>query len=305
MGGEKMPPHIKRNFVYRKIYNNIYEKDKEANFLIIGDTGSGKSTGCIRIGTDIDPNFSLERVCFSFTGILRLIKDGDSKGKLGPGSVIIFDEAAGSEEGADSRNALTHTNKMISFFATISRSKRLIIMYVTPFLEQLDRRIRKIGLTGILCFVGTPDRKTNRSTARIYWSVAHPMSGKVTNPHPVVKERGGQDVTYNQITIPLPRDKELIKKYKEIKDDFINGKIDDWIIELTKIKEKKDGIKIDLDPIKKYMNQHPKEFLNEKGKVDLSSILLKYPEVPDNTGRILRRYLQNQLNSVREMDNSA
>lgn len=122
---------------------------------------------------------------------------------------------------------------------------------------------------------------------------------------PWSKKGGGQDVTYNQITIPLPRDKELIKKYKEIKDDFINGKIDDWIIELTKIKEKKDGIKIDLDPIKKYMNQHPKEFLNEKGKVDLSSILLKYPEVPDNTGRILRRYLQNQLNSVREMDNSA
>ena len=140
--------------------------------------------------------------------------------------------------------------------------------------------------------------------ARIYWSVAHPMSGRVTNPHPVVKEEGANfDVAYDKITVPLPKDRELIKQYKKIKNDFIDGKINDWIIELGKIKERKTMNRLDLEPVKKYILQHPKEFVREDGKIDAYAIQLKF-NIGENTSRVIKRFIQNEIIRVSSKDNN-
>lgn len=293
----KMPDRIKRNFVYRRIWNNVYEYDKEAVFLFIGDTGSGKSTGALLVGYDFDPGFNTERICFSVKELLNLIKNGDSRGKLKPGSVIIFDEAAGSEDAVDARNSLTETNKILSFFATISRAKRFVIIYVCPFLEQLDKRIRKIGLTGILAFRGTPNLTEKRSNAKIYWTVAHAMSGNVTNPHPVLKQKKSDDwIAIDRVTLPLPP-RDLIKEYKAKKNAFINGKIDDWYKQLQARKDKKEQARRSYADMVKEVMDNLDNFKDAKGKITIATISGKL-NVGDTTARIVRKNVENALAEI-------
>ena len=37
-----VPEHIKRNFIYRKIWNDIYREEENAVLLWIGNVGKGK-----------------------------------------------------------------------------------------------------------------------------------------------------------------------------------------------------------------------------------------------------------------------
>ena len=235
MSSKKFPPHIKKNFIYRRVWTDIYRKDQNAIFLFIGDVGKGKSTGAMRFGQDLDPNFSLERICFSTVELFDLIQKGDSKGKLKPGSVILFDEAAGSEEGIDSRNSLTKSNKILSFFSTISRAKRFIIIYVAPLFSQFDKRIRTIGITGVVLFTGI-DYKRKRGLANFYWSYGLPLSDRTMMPKPRLRNPDtGEFFVVDQITIPRP-DMKLIKEYKTKKNNFIDEKIKQWRTELVDLK---------------------------------------------------------------------
>jgi len=60
-----MPEHFKPNFIYRHVWNNVWLKDLNATFCIIGIPGRGKSTLALRICEDLDPTFTTERVCYS------------------------------------------------------------------------------------------------------------------------------------------------------------------------------------------------------------------------------------------------
>lgn len=273
---EKLPTHIKNNFIYRRTYTNVRTQEMNAVFLFVGDIGKGKSTGAIRFAEDLDPDFNIERICFTTEEFLNVLKNGDSKGKLKVGSVIIFDEAAGSEESADSRNALTHTNKIMSWLSTISRAKRWIIIYVCPFLSQLDKRIRLIGITGIVDFKDI-DRRNKRSYANFYWSYGSSLSDKVLTPKPRLRDKEtGEVFKISHITLPLPKNKELLKAYKKKKLAFIDGKVTDWYKVVASMKKKQAKRKIDL---RKYLEKANKmgmqEFRSVKGKISVALIMTK------------------------------
>jgi energy-coupling factor transporter ATP-binding protein EcfA2 len=283
-----MPQYIRNNFIFRRVWNNVYEYEKGATFLVIGDVGTGKSTGAITMAAALDPNFNIERITFTASEFMNLIDKGDKKGKLGPGSAIIFDEAAGSEEAMDSRNSLSNINKTISQFATISRAKRLIIFYVAPFLEQMDKRIRKIGLTGIFCFVGVPDRAKKRSTAFFYWSVPNAMRGWVSNPHPRQKTPGQRLKIYNKVSLPLPHI-DIVPEYKDKKMNFIARKISDWNKQYS---EKKELAKENKN-IQAIINDASKKidkYVNKNGKMLRAQLRLDY-NIGDNTARSVGQYL--------------
>lgn len=164
-----LTPIIKRNPIYSNLHSRIYEQELNITILVIGSVGVGKSTAALKLATDLDPSFNIERVVYSMKDFMRLANEGDSRGKLVRGMAIIFDEIAGSREGADARNALTEVNKTISYFTTISRARGLIIFYVTPLLEQLDKRLRLIGVTGILNMLYI-DRSKKQSIGKFYWN---------------------------------------------------------------------------------------------------------------------------------------
>lgn len=293
MPRKKMPQHIKENFVYRKVWSDVYYKDQNAIFLFIGDVGTGKSTGGLLFGENLDENFSLERVCFSTSELFDLIQKGDSHGKLKPGSVIIFDEAAGSEDAVDARNSLSKPNKILSFFSTISRAKRYIIIYIAPFFSQFDKRIRMIGVTGIVVFKGI-DLKRKLSRANFHWSYGLPFSDRTLIPKPRLISEKGEKYTVDRILLPKPS-ASLIKEYKIKKNKFIDGKIGDWRKQLVEIKEKKrdshrGSFKRTFDSAKRNIEA----LIDEKGNVSKGKLRLMY-SMDDRTAVAIKKLLEAEM----------
>lgn len=293
MTSKKVPEIVKRNFIYRKVWNDVYTRDQNVIFLFIGDVGKGKSTAAMRVAEDLDEDFSLERVCFSTTELFDLIQLGDSKGKLRAGSAIVFDEAAGSEDAADSRNSLSKSNKILSFFSTISRAKRYIIIYVAPFFSQFDKRIRSIGITGIFLLTRI-DRELKRGIANFYWSYSLPLRDKTLIPHPRLKDMKTKETfLIDQVSIPLPS-AFLIKEYKKKKNYFIDGKIADWRKQLVSIKEKRFSRTNSFKQHFELVKSDVASFMDEHGKISKGELRLRLG-MDDRGAATLKRLVDKKI----------
>ena len=226
-----MPSHIKKNFFYKTIWSKTRGgKKQNANFLFIGDTGSGKTYSAIKWAYDLDKNFNVDRICFSLNDFLELLDKGDAHGRLNKGSCVILDEIAGSEEGADSRSFMSKSNKNFSFLATTFRIRGLIVFYCAPLKSQIDANIRRLGIRAV---VQHYERNINLITKRnrviINWRWIDPVSGKDYNPAPVIYIKGIGKAKVSLSSTPIPP-KDLLLVYERKKRAFLAENIGKWKI---------------------------------------------------------------------------
>jgi len=285
---EAMPQHIEENFIYKKLWNDIHNQDRNVCMIFTGDVGSGKSTGALKFCSDLDETFGIDRVCFTIEDFLSKARE------LKPGQALVMDESTGSEDALDSRNSLTGLNKMMSFFSNISRSKRLILVYCTPLLSALDKRIKTIGVTALLDFKGV-DFQTQRSRAVFYWSFTLSMRDRTLTPKPRMKNREtGEQYEVPWITIGLPAP-ELIEAYKLKKNANIDKKLDDWV---AKLKEKRDKTSKPFKMLSYY--KKAKKILpklrNKDGKI-MTALIEWQLRIPERNANKLRIVLESEEES--------
>jgi len=295
MTSRAMPKKVKQCFLYRRAWRNVFRKKKNATFIFVGDVGSGKSTAGLRLCEDLDQKFSVERVVFSVKDFLRLIEKGDSIGKLRPGSAILFDEIAGSEEGADSRSAMSKVNQRMSFLATTYRAKRYITVYCSPLLTQIDARVRRVGITAILDFQGI-DFKANYSYARPYWIVVQKFSGKEYNPSPRLKDKeSGKLRKVRTVHFPLPSS-DLLKAYEKKKMRFLDSSIARWRQQLEK--EEKSKKKVSMNEVYLKARKRIAELImftkDGKPRVMVSKLRLKY-QLGETMSKQVKAVLQAEI----------
>lgn len=236
-----MPPHIKKNFIYRKVWREVWANDSNANFIVIGKPGSGKSVNVLKMAFDLDPTFNLERVCYNINDFLRLLHKGDSNGELHPGNVIVFDEIV-TDKGADSRSFMSKTNKLMNYINATFRARRLVVFYCLPSLTQLDKNIREINVTGIF-EVLTKDVKQRKNLVKFQWNSYDAKTQKVYYMFPRLVDDKGMIFKVDGLWIGLPS-KEIIKAYKKKKMEYLAKNISRWsdMAEKELKKENKDTI---------------------------------------------------------------
>jgi len=272
---ETIPPNIGRNFIYKKLWIDTHKKKKNATMLFLGDVGTGKSLGALRFAENLDPNFSVERVCFSIKDFLRLLDEGDSKGKLGKGSVVVLDEIAGSEENADSRSFMSKENKLVGFVQTVFRARQLIVIFIAPFFGQIDKRLRQIGVSGIAVFKSV-NFKRQCSTAAFYWSVPAPLIGKTYLPKPrLVDTRTFDRIVVDRIVVDKPSE-DLIIAYEIKKTAFIKDNIHEWYSQLLAAEKASQPVnRVDaLKQLSEKIKARPDEY-TIKGRFSSSMIVMK------------------------------
>jgi hypothetical protein len=224
---QAMPAHILKHFYYRRVYDNINRKNRNATFLFIGDVGRGKSWAALKFCSDLDPSFSVERVVFSVRDFLALLDKGDSHGSLKRGSAILFDEIAGSEDAAMSRDFMSKTNKIMSFISTVYRKRGYIVVYCAPFLHQIDKNVRMVGITGVLRFRGVKVAK-KKSTADFYWCFPGFRTKDVLMPRPLVYDKELHSIKrVTAVNIDKPN-QILIDLYEDKKEAFLSSQITKW-----------------------------------------------------------------------------
>lgn len=227
---EKYPEHIYSNPIYYRTYNIVFKKKKGCSFLVCGGGGCGKSWGSIKMGEDLDPNFNINRIVFTAAEFIRLVKNE----KLPPGSVIVFDETTGSEEGLDSRDALSIGNKRISNFMSMCRVLRLILFWIAPVKSTMDKRLRLFNNTGTFNFIRV-NFKEKTSIASFKWNLIKGDSEKNWEVFPAIFDASGKrQIRIETLIIPKPNNEELLKVYEEKKINFVRKKIDDWEAQLSK-----------------------------------------------------------------------
>lgn len=272
---------VKNSFFLSLIHNRIWRKKQHAIILHVGPPGTGKSYGALSMAEKLDKTFSIQRVVYDERSLFKLLHEGDSTGFLSPGKAVIFDEAAGSEYAADSRQSLSRTNKRLSFLATTFRARRLILFYISPVLQQIDKRLRTIGTFCILDFHSV-DFQKKISVAGLQLVKTDSQSGQMFKPFPRVRKKSGKILIVNRISIDKPTP-ELCFDYEKKKQQFLSTSIERWFHkaseEIRDKEEKKDGLK---ELYQKALENFD-DFLDDKGTIMRAAIRLKFGTSEANT----------------------
>lgn len=121
--------HIKR-----QIFNN-------KNFILFigGKPGTGKSWSAIGIAKMLNKDFTMDRVVFRASDLMKIINDPIYQNKKG--IVIIWDEA-GIE--LSNQNWFNLVNKMINFLMQTFRHRNFILIFTSPFKDFIQASTRKL-----------------------------------------------------------------------------------------------------------------------------------------------------------------
>lgn len=273
-----MPEHFKRNFLYRHCWNNVWERDMNATFCIIGSPGKGKSTLALKICEDIDPTFNTDRICYSVADMVALLaKKGEEK--LRPGSAIMFDEIV-NESGSYSRTALSKHNQIMNFVIANMRARRIILIICLPKFTQLDKDIRDVGLTGVFQ-MGYIDRTKKKALVKFKWRQADEMTGFMKDVFPRLYDKDkNRKYMVNKMWFGKPSD-ELEKAYKKKKMIYMQERVEKWLAMLTN--EKGEKKLTHARDIAKKILEDPFKYQTE-GKFDHIKILA-YFDVGDQKAR--------------------
>lgn len=125
-----------------KLNYRLNKKNKDLLAITVGEKGSGKSWGSIRLAELIDPDFDPSKIFFSADELRdRLEAEKGEKGYLTPGSVTVLDEA-GISDTARARNWWSETNKVLDEIFQVVRHRNLGFFLTVPFKRLIDRNIR-------------------------------------------------------------------------------------------------------------------------------------------------------------------
>jgi len=220
----------KYNFI-PKLAARKTSKKEEDNFimLILGDTGSGKSYSAMVTGIMIQayatvlyepkekPVFNSETIIFRADEMMELVDEG-----LPPQSIIQLDEGG---EIADARKWWSDPNDVITSTIDTFRADRLSLIWATPDLDRVDKRIRNE--------IDVIAQMQGKKQMKVQSVKKDRVSGMVLNPYPKMSKRvlkgATQDGNYANVYVRDLYDlveqvgkKGLIKKYEKRKKKFIN-----------------------------------------------------------------------------------
>lgn len=175
---------------------------------VVGTPGSGKSYASLTISEKVDPDFTIDKVCFSLEEFNNLINTKPPKG-----SCLILDEAGVSQ---NTRTWYSLQNRLMNYILITFRSSCLVTFFNLPSLKMLDNQARSL-----LHYVLEPtsiNRAYNVSTLKLMRLQQNPILGRVYSKYPWVNDEG-QISQVQSLKCPLPSLK-LRRAYEKKKQEF-------------------------------------------------------------------------------------
>lgn len=123
--------------VLKPLTLRVWSQNQNCLMLIVGETGSGKSWTGLKIGEELDPSFSIDRVAFTAEEFAQMLNKDD----IEKGQAIMFDEAG---VGLKARNWYTEQNKKVIDVLQTFRFKNLFVIFTVPSAGFIDKNGRKL-----------------------------------------------------------------------------------------------------------------------------------------------------------------
>jgi len=216
-------------YIKKRINSNL-------NLLAIatGETGSGKSWSLLRIAYEIDPEFDVKQVAFSFRDVMKLLTDEEFKKKKW--KIIIFDEA---QIDISKRQWQSLTNKLFLALFSTFRHQNIIFMMSSPQSDFIDSASMK--LVHAIFEVRGHSRKTNLTHLR---PKLQQFNGKLNKfyHHSVHTIRNGDVMKVVNWMVKKPPE-HLIDEYEKKKSDFTSKLNQDILRQLEEASAKEENKK--------------------------------------------------------------
>lgn len=203
-----------------RMKNRIHNELNSQQLMIIGMTGTGKSTTGLEFCCIMDPEFEKnpeKRIVFTPEKFLELVNSD-----LPAGSAILCDEIG---SWLSSRDWYSIQNKLMSIVLETYRFKQLFVIWTVPNIRMIDVNLRDLCHATIETLA--IDRKNNVCKCKFKYRQVNPMTGKSYDKFPVIRNKKNELVTVTRINVHRPpkrvediyldmKRKHLNKVYKEI-----------------------------------------------------------------------------------------
>lgn len=120
---------------------NRNKKKKNILGFIGGSTGSGKTYCGLYVCEEIDPDFTIQNVCFNPSDFMKLIDEGIDGKPLKSGTCILFEEVGVA---MSSRNWYATVNKMLNYMLQTFRHRVINVFFTSPYMDFVDSNTRKL-----------------------------------------------------------------------------------------------------------------------------------------------------------------
>jgi len=241
------------------LHDNMHVR-KKSNFIITtGKKGAGKSWTCLGFGQNlVGESFGMNHVCFSTPQLF----DKLDAGVFSPGDVAILEEIGIA---ANSRDAMSRTNKHLSFLAQAIRPARITLMANTISWGLIDNQVKNLA-----------DYRMNvlghdvieRTTKFKFFAISPNEFGG----EPMKSHLQFNGVKYTSWTLSAPTN-ELGTVYDKARDEYIKQIYSDGSATFTTNKDVRFGNK--------------KEKVIKKTDEEIASEGLSiYPKLVDEVGRL-------------------
>ncbi len=130
---ENLPLYMDGGLYKQLEYNvrpAVQKEDFDFVMIVDGEEGSGKSVLAFQIGKVLDPNLTIENICFTADDFINAVT------KAKKNQCIIFDEGF---TGLSSRASLSEINNLVISMMMEMRQKNLFVIIVMPSVFMLDK----------------------------------------------------------------------------------------------------------------------------------------------------------------------
>ncbi|MCK5293667.1 MAG: hypothetical protein KAJ49_03370 [Arcobacteraceae bacterium] len=205
------------------------------NFIAIaeGSTGIGKSWAMLSIAYQIDPDFNIDQVAFSFKEVMQILNANWFKKKK-KWKVIFFDEP---QTDISNRAWQSLTNRLLNYLVSTFRHQNVILLFASPYSDFIDSQTQK--LLHCKFVIKGHSRQTKLTLIRPKLQQYNSKMKKFYEHSLMVSSKKGTfKVTQWSVTRPP---KHLIDPYEEKKEEFTAGLNKEILQQLEGLDKKKKG----------------------------------------------------------------
>lgn len=306
------PEHlINANEVERAILKPIYHRrfiDRNFFLTSIGQTGSGKSTLCLKFleklqvdPKTLEPNFDpREQVVFTVHDFIEKVRTTDHE--KNPGYGILFDEIEieGNSIGFDV------LAKKLAFTVSTMRFKKNLIFASMPIERQLLKQVRTLRDARANCLYVDWNYKTIVAKYQyLHYKMTadtDDISGNDAKAYNVRYEdytpEGYVEMKKISHIYVKPPSRKIEKVYKKMKVDFLHGWMDKQLYDWKKDENKQ---KITYSDVAEHIDKHKDFLVGKRGAVN-STALAEDLNIPITKARdYARMYSLKEENELKKL----
>jgi len=196
----------------RHLKKRMFEQRMSNFIIIIGKKGSGKSYLSLRLGELLEgKSFGLHHVCFSLQQMFDLL----DKGEVKPGDVVMLEEVGVA---ANSRDAMSRTNKHLSFAAQAIRPARITVIANTISWGLIDSQVK--NLADYRIEVMGHDIQTSMTEFKFMKVNPRQDNAEPYKEHLIFNDERGRPVKFVSWSLRIPT-KELAEAYDVKRSEYL------------------------------------------------------------------------------------